>query len=324
MLAFSKAQESAAHRTAAGFAARAQDVGQARRFITGGCMVRVKDIEAINARTLAEIARGETPSGEYCGFVDIAFLGAPRFVMLHAADCGVSVHVLTKREFEPASLAVWCHLSRTATGILDIGAYSGIYALAAAVRRPDLTIHAFEPNPFSMARLRTNRFSNGLSNIQEHPCGVGAENTRAQLIWNKKHLPYINSAATFVDASRLDSKRFESTMADIRRIDEPDFCAGLGPNALIKIDVEGAETVVMQGLSRLLPQRPDFILETFSGPACDAIGAMLNPYGYRAYFIDEQQRRLHRLEKMTPCDPAGAGMNLFLTTRDVLPLPEIV
>ena len=287
-------------------------------------MVRVKDIEALNARTLAEIARGEEPNGGYYGFVDIAFLGSPRFVMLHAADCGVSVHVLTKREFEPASLAVWCYLSRMATGILDIGAYSGIYALAAAVRRPDLTIHAFEPNPFSMSRLRTNRFSNSLSNIQEHPYGVGAENMRAQLIWNKKHLPYINSAATFVDASRVDMKRFESTMADIRKIDEPDFCASLGDKCLIKIDVEGAEAIVMQGLSRLLPQRPDFILETFSAQACDTINAMLAPYGYRAYFIDEPQRRLHRREKLTPCDPAGIGMNHFLTTRDILPLPEIV
>lgn len=286
-------------------------------------MVRVKDIEAINARTLAEIARGETTGGDYYGFVDIAFLGSPRFVMLHAADCGVSVHVLTKREFEPASLAVWCHLSRTATGFLDIGAYTGIYSLAAAVRRPDLTVHAFEPNPYSMARLRTNRFSNRLANIQEHMCGVGTENMRAQLIWNKKHLPYINSAATFIDASRLDEKRFESAMADIRRIDEPDFCASLGPRCLIKIDVEGAEAIVMQGLARLLPQRPDFILETFSGPACETINALLGPYGYRTYFIDEQQRRLHRREKLTPCDPSGPGMNLFLTARDILPLPEI-
>ncbi len=287
-------------------------------------MVRVKDIEAINARTLAEIARGETPTGGYYGFVEIAFLGSPRFVMLHAADCNVSVIVMAKREFEPASLAVWCHLSRTATGILDIGAYSGIYALAAAVRRPDLTIHAFEPNPYSVARLRTNRFSNGLSNIQEHPYGVGAENMRAQLMWLTKHLPYINSGASFMHTSPFDPKRFESAMADIRRIDEPDFCASLGDKALIKIDVEGAEAIAMQGLSRLLPQRPDFILETFSGPACEAIDAMLSPYGYRAYFIDEQQRRLQRLPKMMPCDPAGAGMNLFLTTRDVLPLPEMV
>ncbi len=286
-------------------------------------MVRVKDIEAINARTLAEIARGEKSEGDYYGFVDIAFLGAPRFIMLHASDCGVSVQVLTKREFEPASLAVWCHLCRTATGVLDIGAYTGIYALAAAVRRPDLTIHAFEPNPFSMARLRTNRFSNRLSNIQEHACGVGMENTRAALVWNKKHLPYINSAATFAELNSADAKQFESSTADIRRIDEPDFCAGLGPNALIKIDVEGAEAVVMQGLTRLLPQRPDFILETFSAPACEAINALLSPYGYRVYFIDEKQRRLHRREKLTPCDPGGDGMNLFLTARDILPLPEI-
>lgn len=286
-------------------------------------MVRVKDIEARNARTLAEIARGETPSAPYYGFIDIAFLGSPRFVMLNAGDCNVCVIVMEKREFEPASLAVWCHLARTATGILDIGAYTGIYALAAAVRRPDLTIHAFEPNPYSVARLRTNRFSNGLANILEHPYGVGSENTRAQLLWHKKHLPYINSGASFMHGVPLDPARFESAIADIRRIDEPDFCASLGPNALIKMDVEGAEAVAMSGLSRLLPQRPDFILETFNGPACEAIDALLAPYGYRAYFINERERRLHRLEKLTPCDPAGPGLNLFLTTRDILPLPEI-
>ena len=60
--------------------------------------------------------------------------------MLHANDCGVCVEVLIKREFEPASLAIWCQLSCLATGILDIGAYTGIYALSAAALRPDLTI----------------------------------------------------------------------------------------------------------------------------------------------------------------------------------------
>lgn len=286
-------------------------------------MVRVKDIEALNARTLAEIERGEEPTGGYYGFVEIAFLGAPRFVMLHASDCNVCVIVMAKREFEPASLAVWCHLARTATGILDIGAYTGIYALAAAARRPDIAVHAFEPNPYSVARLRTNRFSNGLSNIQEHPFGVGAENARAQLMWLKKHLPYINSGASFMHQAPFDPARHETAIADIRRIDEPGFCATLGDQALVKIDVEGAEAVTMQGLSRLLPQRPDFILETFNGPACEVINTLLSPYGYRAYFIDETERRLHRREKLTPLDPAGAGMNYFLTTRDVLPLPEV-
>lgn len=284
-------------------------------------MVRVKDIEAINARTLAELARGNPPSGGYYGFVDIDFLEAPAFVMLHASDCGVAVEVLTKGTFEPASLALWCQLSRTASGVLDIGAYTGIYAMAAAGIRPEITVHAFEPNPYAMARLRTNRFTNGFTNIEEHLFGVGAKDGTAQLYWNKKHLPYLNSAAAFSGGGTPDPKRFESATAEVRRIDSPEFCGGLGPRALVKIDVEGAEAVVMHGLTRLLPQQPDFILETFSAPSCDAINALLAPHGYRFYFIDETRHSLRRREKLLPCDPAGDGKNTFLTTRDILPLP---
>jgi FkbM family methyltransferase len=285
-------------------------------------MVQVKDIEAINARTLAEIQSGHGRSGNFYGFLDIDFLKAPPLVMLHAGDCGVCDIVLSKRTFEPASLDIWCHISRTATGILDIGAYTGIYALAAAAVRPDLTVHAFEPNPYSMARLRTNRFINGLHNIKEHACGVGAQNARAHLSWNKKHLPYLNSAATFANIPATDTARFESASVEIRRIDEPEFCASLGGKILMKIDVEGAEVMVMKGLSALLPRRPDIILESFSREACDTINGLIAPYGYRTYFIDETHRHLRRQEKLAPTDPAGIGMNQFLTTNTELPLPE--
>ena len=91
----------------------------------------------------------------------------------------------------------------------------------------------------------------------------------------------------------------------------------------LRYEFEGAEALVMKGLTRLLPQRPDFILETFSAQACETINGLLSPYGYHAYLIDEPQRRLHRRERVIPCDPAGTDRNHFLTTHDVLPLPEI-
>ena len=49
--------------------------------------------------------------------------------------------------FEPHAMKVWARLCRSATGVLDIGANVGIYSLCAARLRPDLSVHAYEPNP---------------------------------------------------------------------------------------------------------------------------------------------------------------------------------
>lgn len=275
--------------------------------------MRVQDIEAANDETMRAVRAGR-PLGLFRGFVDVAIPGCPPFVMFSNADCSVVNVILEKGRFEPGSLALWCKLARTASGVLDIGAYTGIYALAAASVRPDLTVHAFEPNPYSVARVRLNRHANALWNIEEHFCAVGHQDGVGQLRNSRKKQRGLSSTATLVWTPDLPEQALERVSIEVRTLNGPDFCETLGPRPLIKIDVEGAEESVIGGLTQLLAQKPDIIIESFSADACEAINALILPLGYAVFLIDEESGALTRRARMEKCDPRG-NMNQLLTAR---------
>jgi len=268
--------------------------------------MRLKDIEARNA------------AGKIMfGYVEADFLEAPPFVMFNNNDCSVAHALVTDGVFEPTSLRLWCSLARTATSIADIGAYTGIYSLAAAGLRPDITIHAFEPNPFTCARLRVNKVANELWNIEEHAAGIGQKDGVAELKWRRKGGASLSSTASFGMLPDVPAEQIESASVPIRRLDSAEFGMVLGARPLLKIDVEGAELWVMNGLGGVLAAKPDIILETFSPEACAAINAMVQPLGYGVYHIREGEGRLERRAALEACDPRGRDFNQVLTTRPV-------
>src|SRR5207302_10906633 len=65
-------------------------------------------------------------------------------------------------------LACWEASAREANVILDVGANSGIYSLAALAIQPNAFVHAFEPTPEIAARLRATAKLNGLGNLYVH------------------------------------------------------------------------------------------------------------------------------------------------------------
>lgn len=275
--------------------------------------MRGSDIAAANDETLQAIREGR-PAGTYRGFVDVAIPGCPPFVMFTNDDCSVAGVCLT-RDFEPASLRLWCKLARSATGVLDIGAFTGIYALAAASIRPDLSVYAYEPNPYSMSRLRVNRSANALWNIEDQLCAVGHRPGQVRLNWLRKKEGVLVTTATLATRPGVPESALEHAIVEVRALDDSAFCAQLGSRPLVKIDVEGTEALVMKGLTRLLQQTPDILIESFSADACEAINALILPLGYQVFFIDEDERRIVQRPRMQPCDPRSSSMNQWLTTR---------
>ena len=72
------------------------------------------------------------------------------------------------KNWERASLAVWRDLCKGAETVLDVGANTGVYALAAAALNPGARVIAFEPVQRVCDRLRTNAGLNGNRIIVEH------------------------------------------------------------------------------------------------------------------------------------------------------------
>jgi FkbM family methyltransferase len=279
------------------------------------------EIKAINAETrrtiaaaagnLALLAEASLP---YYGYVEVDFPDCPRVLMFTNNDApGVSNAM--RGAFEPQSMKVWARLCRGATGILDIGANVGIYSLCAARLRPDLKVHAFEPNPYAYARLRIHKVINGLDNMVEHQAAIGPEDGMAGFGWVVKPGGNISSGGGFGHYHK--GTRKERLLVQVINLDRSGIAQTLGARPLVKIDVEGSERIVIDAMKETIALRPDMILETFNQETCDAFNAQFLPLGYRVYRVREKAGALDAADGLVAADLNDplADFNHLLTTR---------
>lgn len=170
--------------------------------------------------------------------------------------------------------------------IFDVGANFGIMACLYAKRAPDARIFAFEPHPSTYATLKGNLERNGISNVSTHQLAVGSE--KGTVSFTDHGSPASNRISD--DTGLYPTIDVPITTLDMfveeQGIDEIDF---------LKIDVEGAELKVLQGLSKTLGQRrvragmielcPGTIARF--GASVDGLLDTLAGYGYSAFEIDE-------------------------------------
>ena len=279
------------------------------------------ELEAINAETRRKLAvAGGNPallaaaSLPYYGYVEVDFPDCPRVLMFTNNDApGVSNAM--HGTFEPQSMKVWARLCRGATGILDIGANVGIYSLCAARLRPDLSVHAFEPNPYAYARLRIHKVINALDNIVEHQAAIGPEDGMAGFGWVVKPGGNIASGGGFGHYHKGERK--ERLLVQVINLDHSGIAPTLGARPLVKIDVEGAEGIVIDAMKDTIARRPDIILETFNQETCEVLNAQFLPLGYRVYRIREKAGALAAADGLVAADMNDplADFNHLLTTR---------
>jgi FkbM family methyltransferase len=143
--------------------------------------------------------------------------------------------------------------------VFDIGAYLGIYALTAGRIALEGSVHAFEPDPRSACRLAHAIEVNGLGNVHLRRCAV-AERKRESRLALQGYPPqssllsplshqYLNEAVETIPVSVCTVDQYCQAM-NIRHID------------LVKIDVEGAELLVLQGGSNTIAtSRPELVVE---------------------------------------------------------------
>jgi FkbM family methyltransferase len=142
--------------------------------------------------------------------------------------------------------------------VVDVGTHLGSIALLASkLVGPAGRVHAIEPFEENLHFLRRNVQRNGAENIVVHAVAAGAE----------------NRSRTFRITGSSDSNGFfahpnTSTVRTIhvteRRLDD----LIEGPIHAAKIDVEGAELLVLKGMERILAENPDIILWVEWMPAC--------------------------------------------------------
>jgi len=131
--------------------------------------------------------------------------------------------------------------------IVDCGACAGFFTLLAHARFPDARMHAFEPEPKNLERLRRNFALNGLA-AEVHAAAVGLADGTASF-----------SGAGF--GGHLGAA--VQGAIEVRVAGLPQFLRSCGTQKLLlKMDIEGAEAQLLPAIVPLLPRTTALFLET--------------------------------------------------------------
>lgn len=148
--------------------------------------------------------------------------------------------------FESASLAAWGKMCAGGGTVMDIGAYTGIFSIAA--RRLGCRVLPFEPMPFNRARFKQNAELNGVSG-QVNSEVVSDIVGKTTITYNP--IPF-TSGASLLRKTGVQLKALSVTVDSL----------DLKLLHAMKIDVERAEPLVLAGARQTLERlKPSILIE---------------------------------------------------------------
>lgn len=196
------------------------------------------------------------------GMRTVSFVGNTKLYMRKGLTGATGNLYLGLHEFN--DMAFLIHFLRREDLFADAGSNIGSYTVLASGYVGAKTI-AFEPVPTTFELLVNNiRLNNITTFVTAYNCGVGSKND-----WL-----YFTSSNDTVNHVVKDSTNNNTVKVEVNSLDF--FSEKHGVPSLIKIDVEGYETEVINGMMRLIKQ-----------PQLKVIIIELNGSGYR-YGFDER------------------------------------
>ncbi|MBI4507921.1 MAG: FkbM family methyltransferase [Chloroflexi bacterium] len=138
----------------------------------------------------------------------------------------------------------------------DVGAHVGQYTLMAAAAVGEAgRVYAFEPEPRNFGRLRSNVELNGFRNVFLHQCAVSDVSGGATF--------YVHSGGNFNSGNhslRPDPDLAHPQAIVVRTVTLADALLHAPKIDMIKIDVEGAEMLVLRGAEAILVRDHPIVL----------------------------------------------------------------
>jgi FkbM family methyltransferase len=192
---------------------------------------------------------------------------------------------LKQRSMEPQTLKLWRSYLNQGMSVVDVGAYLGTYGLFAARMVGSAgRVWAVEPNPVSRCFLERNIRTNALSNVTVVPHAVS----------DHRETSYLNVARGDRSQASLQNLGVgeASVRVDIAPLDEliPKD-AGV---SLAKVDVEGAESAALGGMTHMLKNIEVLFVESCSGYLHEArsspeeLRTILGDHGFHVGVIREE------------------------------------
>ncbi len=179
--------------------------------------------------------------------------------------------------------------------VWDIGAHVGYHSLMfATLVGSGGCVFAFEPNPQNVARIKEHLNCNSLflDRVVVHHVAVSNENGeqtfRYSQLESESDLGFLQVSG--IPSERFSKKTYESfsvATVPVRTLDRLVLELNAFPN-VIKIDVEGAEVLVLQGAQNLLKQhKPMLLIEVHNIRAMQMIMKLLHECQYLIELIDD-------------------------------------
>lgn len=206
-------------------------------------------------------------------------------------DYGVSRPCLMNC-FEPDETLFVQRYLRPGMCFVDVGANIGWFSLLAAKAvGPTGQVVAIEPRPDSASRLMMSAHENGFDNIRMLQMAVAAQAGRSKV---GAHLAGANTGGTWLITTEALAKTMavEHQLFDVQvgRLDDIELAAC----DLLKIDIEGAEYLALEGAREtLMRYRPALLseinaeaLRQVSGVSVEEYAALLSSMNYRPHKLD--------------------------------------
>lgn len=174
-----------------------------------------------------------------------------------------------KGTYEPIQSAAFQRLIRPGSVVFDVGAHVGYYTvLSSVLAGPSGKVIAFEPLPANLKYLRRHLRLNGCDNVRVLTNCVGEGSSIAR--FDDSHGTGVGHLAS------------EGTLeVQVRSLDEMVESGALPIPQFIKIDVEGAELLVLRGAERLMRRHhPILVLSTHSDDLDRTCLERLTEFGY--------------------------------------------
>lgn len=183
--------------------------------------------------------------------------------------------------YEVEKQSLMASLIKPGAIVADVGAHRGYFTLvASSLTGPEGRVYAFEPVPLNIGYLRKHLEINRISNVEVVALALSDQN--GQMRFEEEETRYRNRVGGHLSSSG-------ALEVEVRTLDG--LCAEgqVGIPDVIKIDVEGAEALVLRGAEKLLRDHQlTLFIDTHSRAAHADCQHFLESMGYQTTNVHEE------------------------------------
>lgn len=236
-------------------------------------------------------------SAEVWGFTECVTGNIKFYMGVMGSDDGVALRFFNNGTYEKCTTNIWTKLACLSKVILDVGAHTGSYTISAMVANPNSKVISFEPHYLNFARLALNLRANGFDPLDIYMVAASDRN-ESVYFQVPKDLGYHSSGGKI--GSHLESKTYDGYWINSISLDS--FLIGEAKDSvdLVKIDTEGHELNVLQGMSEIIEKNHPTIFFECITQSNTNLEEFFEKYDYELYCVDDLNGYIHKINCLEP------------------------